>query len=124
MPLAVLALGYAGLIYGFAALEAHGTLRTGRWASRLGAMSYPLYLAHAPLVYEFSRFFPPRMSGIAIAACAVLGTIVIVATSGLLAFTVDLPLQRALRQARFRTDKIQAKVRASFCEQKEAKKLL
>jgi len=42
IPLA--ALGYAAVLYGLVVLEAGNLFRCGKWALRLGAMSYPCLL--------------------------------------------------------------------------------
>jgi|GEM_PF-1314042 peptidoglycan/LPS O-acetylase OafA/YrhL len=91
IPLA--ALGYAAVLYGLVVLEAGNLFRCGKWALRLGAMSYPLYISHAPLLDLLARLLPTA-SGFAIAA--MLATIYAVCV--FLTFAIDRPLQRILRR--------------------------
>ncbi|WP_284259772.1 acyltransferase family protein [Acidocella aquatica] len=88
IPLA--ALGYALLLYGLVVLEACQLFRCGQWAQRLGAMSYPLYIAHMPLIVLLGWMLPAHT-----AAPAILAAIYLVGI--ILTFYVDRPLQRALR---------------------------
>ena len=94
IPLA--ALGYALLLYGLVVLEACRLFRCGRWALRLGAMSYPLYIAHMPLILLLAWLLPGQ---VALTLAAVTLAAVILAAA-ILTFYVDRPLQRLLRGLR------------------------
>ncbi len=88
IPLA--ALGYALFLYGIVALETCGLFRCGKWGVRLGAMSYPLYIAHMPLFALLGWLLPGHAGSLAMFAGAYLAAMI-------LTFYIDRPLQRALR---------------------------
>jgi peptidoglycan/LPS O-acetylase OafA/YrhL len=79
------AAGFGALILGLAVLERQGSLRPSAWAGRLGAISYPLYILHAPLLVALARFGPAELA-VVFALCA------------LASFGFDQPAQRLLRK--------------------------
>jgi peptidoglycan/LPS O-acetylase OafA/YrhL len=87
LPLA--SLGYALFLYGLVVLEARGLFRCGRWALRLGGMSYPLYIAHMPLIALLGWMLPGQ---------AILPLAVIALAAVILTFYVDRPVQRFLHR--------------------------
>lgn len=89
LPLA--SLGYALFFYGLVVLEARQFFRCGRWTLRLGAMSYPLYIVHMPLILLVGWMLPSH---------TVLTLAVITLAAFVLTFYVDRPLQRLLRGLR------------------------
>jgi exopolysaccharide production protein ExoZ len=92
-------LAFAAVILGLAGLERHGVLRFGRTARRLGAMSYPLYILHAPLLLIVTVHTQGRTYGLpTLYVFALLGLVSIYALSALFAFGVDQPIQRLLRR--------------------------
>jgi peptidoglycan/LPS O-acetylase OafA/YrhL len=94
-----LALSLALLILGLAGLERHGTLRLGRLAAWLGALSYPLYLLHEPLMLAASLTLPPlRLHSFALYLFFALGLAAIYAVTAAVTFGFDQPIQRALRR--------------------------
>lgn len=99
-PLAVLSLGYAGIIFGFSMLERCDVLRLGKWANRLGAISYPLYISHAPLVYFLDAHIGASHHTAALHIIFFSAVAVIYGVAIFLAFGVDRPIQRALRRVR------------------------
>ncbi len=94
--LAVLSLGYAGVMFGLAMLERCGIFRLGKWAAWAGAVSYPLYISHSPLLNCLDAIFPPPLrTNILVEA----GSLILVYGVAIgLAFAVDRPLQRRLRK--------------------------
>jgi peptidoglycan/LPS O-acetylase OafA/YrhL len=90
---------FAAIITGFSILERNGAFRTGRLARRMGAMSYPLYILHAPIVLLFDmhmvglKLQGPGLWGLSAAILAV-----IYAVSAFFTFLVDQPMQRWLRR--------------------------
>jgi peptidoglycan/LPS O-acetylase OafA/YrhL len=99
-PLApVIALGFGALMAGLAGLERAGALSVGRWAGRLGAASYPLYILHFPLLQLFSRQLgSPFALGLpelyVVFGLECLGLVLL---AYLAAVLLDQPLQRLLR---------------------------
>ena len=95
----VVGAGLGAMLLGFGGLERAGVLRTGRWALRAGAVSYPLYILHAVLVLLLGAALRGvRLDGAgvyALAAGLLLGILVVSAAA---AFGIDQPLQRRLRR--------------------------
>ena len=95
---------YAAIILGCATLERDGAIRfgprAGRFAALAGAVSYPLYLVHLPVLDVVAHALGP--SGIAARLGPDLTFATLLAASVLaglvLALAVDQPLQRALRR--------------------------
>ncbi len=98
LPLA--AVGYGLLLYGLVVLEARELFRCGKWAVRLGAMSYPLYISHQPVIALVSHLIPSPGFGPVALTILCLGTVAaIYAACFVLTFHADRPLQRFLRRA-------------------------
>lgn len=91
----VLALALLGL----AGLERAGGFRLGRWAGWLGAISFPIYIFHEPLMLLITNELHPgqhhRLGLYAMFVAITAGTLA-VATA--VAFLFDQPVQRALRR--------------------------
>ena len=96
LNLAVLALGYAGVMFGLAMLEHCGILRLGKWAARAGAVSYPLYISHSPLLLAADTLLPAHWRANILVEGVLL--LLIYALAIWLTFNVDRPLQRLLRR--------------------------
>jgi peptidoglycan/LPS O-acetylase OafA/YrhL len=98
----VVSLGFAAVILGLATLERHGALRLGRWASRLGAISYPLYILHTSMMLIFDEcchgWLKLGTAGLYALFLGGLAGIYLVAM--LAAFGIDQPLQRWLRRGK------------------------
>jgi peptidoglycan/LPS O-acetylase OafA/YrhL len=77
-------------------LERCGIFRLGKWAAWAGAVSYPLYISHSPLLNCLDAIFPPPLrTNILVEA----GSLILVYGVAIgLAFAVDRPLQRRLRK--------------------------
>lgn len=93
-----LAFALATVIFAIARLEAAGLLRFGRWARRLGLMSYALYILHAPLMLLFDK----SATGLKLASPALLAltfavSLALYAAAAAATFWFDQPLQRRLR---------------------------
>ena len=96
LDLAVLSLGYAGVMFGFAMLERCGIFRLGKWAAWAGAISYPLYISHSLPLLAADKLLPaPLRANILVEGVLLL---LIYAVAIWLAFNVDRPLQRMLRR--------------------------
>ena len=92
--------GYGSLMLGLASLERAGHIRLGRWAAVMGIVSYPLYIVHVPVIDAVSKVLetvgrPPAMGQNTVFILYVTGS---VAASLVLAYAVDRPLRRLLRQ--------------------------
>ena len=102
MPLFMLlmAIVIGGNILGLALLERHGVIRLGKYAAWAGAMSYPIYLFHEPvLLLVINRTFPwglHHMLSLYVRCGAMIAVILVVAA--LVTFLYDQPVQRALRR--------------------------
>ncbi|OYV40724.1 MAG: hypothetical protein B7Z81_01760 [Acidocella sp. 20-61-6] len=87
------------VLLGLATLERHGALRLGRWASRLGAISYPLYILHTSMMLIFDEcchgWLKLGTAGLYALFLGGLAGIYLVAM--LAAFGIDQPLQHWLR---------------------------
>jgi peptidoglycan/LPS O-acetylase OafA/YrhL len=98
----VIALGYGGIIFAFASFEtlpkASKTSLKHPAAAWLGALSYPLYVVHAPMILLLDKILPNRPQEAALNATLALFLIIIYATAGLMAFAIDRPLQKRLRR--------------------------
>ncbi|HUW80837.1 MAG TPA: acyltransferase [Acidocella sp.] len=95
------AVGYAAVLYAVAVLEALGVFRLGKWAVWLGAMSYPLYISHEPLVFVVARTLQGRhLHEPALYAIGFVALVAIFAAGMFLTFYVDRPAQRFLRRLR------------------------
>jgi len=92
--------GIGLVILGFATLERSGALRLSGWARSLGAMSYPLYILHMPLMVYADGWFwgHVHLHGAALFAfgAAYLGGIYLICAA--VAFLFDRPLQKTLRR--------------------------
>ncbi|MDE8345486.1 MAG: acyltransferase [Acidocella sp.] len=102
----VLAAGFAGVILGLAWLERAGVIKLGARARLLGAMSYPLYIVHMPLMLlvdvqcgKWLRLGPVALYVFAFACVAGIYAIIWAAT-----ICLDQPVQRYV-SARFWTKK-------------------
>ncbi len=94
-----MALALASLIGGLAGLERCSVLRLGGWAAWLGAMSYPLYVFHMPLLLLAAHVLPlGRFHGglLYLHFSLTIGYILLV--SALVTVLFDQPVQRALRR--------------------------
>ena len=100
-PIHVVFMGtaFAGIIGGLAGLERLGAFRLGRWAGRLGAISYPLYVLHMPLMILVSNELPLGwFRAVGLYLHFTLLTVFILAVSALATALFDQPVQRALRR--------------------------
>ena len=87
----------AAIILGLSGLEEAGWLRPYRHAKRLGAMSYPLYILHVPLIFAADQMFPAyRFSTVGLYIGLFIGVAIIYAVTVIITFGFDRPLQRAL----------------------------
>lgn len=87
-------------ILGLANLERCGVFRTGRLATALGSVSYPLYILHMPLiVVVITQFHLPKLHMTGLYTALLGGTVIVYAISAAATFWLDQPLQRWLRQA-------------------------
>ena len=85
----------ATIILGLAGLERHNILRLGRTATLLGAMSYPLYMLHEPLMLILDQEFGQlKLSQFGLYVLLVIGLVVILGVSAVVTFGFDRPLQR------------------------------
>jgi len=92
-------LGYAALIVGLAGLERNGVLRLDKKARWLGAISYPLYILHTPLLLVFhSHAAVLKLPPVGLYVLFFLGCAAIYAIAAAVAFCIDQPLQRRLRR--------------------------
>jgi peptidoglycan/LPS O-acetylase OafA/YrhL len=99
-----LAFGFGALILGMANLERSGGLQLGKYARRLGAMSYPLYILHSAIMTVFIKLAggPLEAAGFRLGNAGsyeflLASAAAIYAISAAIAFGVDQPLQRLLR---------------------------
>jgi peptidoglycan/LPS O-acetylase OafA/YrhL len=94
------AAGCASLLLGIAGLDRQHGRPAGPRTRFLGALTYPLYILHIPLIFAFDRFFWNTFSlrpfGLFILFTMV--TTIIVLTSAVVTKYIDIPLQRALRR--------------------------
>ncbi len=91
--------GVGATLLGLAGLERASVLRTGRWARRAGALSYPLYILHAVVVLLVSVPLGGRhFASFGVYALAAGLLVAILGVSAGAAFGIDQPLQRWLRQ--------------------------
>jgi len=92
----------AACILGLALLEWYGILRLGKYATWAGAMSYPLYIFHEPVLLVIDNNLPwgqhHRFGLYAHFIGIAAGTFILVA---LVTFLLDQPLQRWLRRIRW-----------------------
>lgn len=100
-----IALSLGAIIFALGALERAGILRISLWWSRFGAMSYPLYMIHPPVIFLMSIFFyyhaDMRMYFSPDALFTLLLTISLILTVAV-TFLFDRPVQRMLRKLRFK----------------------
>ena len=94
-----MAAALAVLLLGLAGLERAGGFRLGRWAGWLGAISYPVYIFHEPVMLVITNELHWGQYGtiglythFALLCGAILGL------SALVTFLFDQPVQRALRR--------------------------
>ncbi|TWB46128.1 acyltransferase family protein [Nitrospirillum pindoramense] len=86
------------LMLGLAGLERHGVLRGGRLARRAGALSYPLYVIHMPLLLALEITLPKlALSGPALLGALVAVLALIYLSAWLITALFDQPVQRLLR---------------------------
>ena len=86
---------------GLAGLERHGLLRLGRKAAWLGALSYPLYICHEPLMLLYQQEFAGAKFGrLGLYLFFLGGAAAIFAISAAVTFLFDRPIQRLLRVRR------------------------
>ena len=92
--------GFGAILVGCTAAERAATWRLGRWATVLGAATYPTYLVHLLVVERASAMAPaPSLGWLTPADVLLLGTIIASVAAGLfLAYAVDRPIQRVLKQ--------------------------
>jgi exopolysaccharide production protein ExoZ len=102
-PSPVFALGMACVLgvamLGLAGLERAGGFTLGRFAGWLGAMSYPIYVFHEPVLLVISNALPwgqHHTPGLYLRFIAIVAAILTVAA--LVTFLFDQPLQRFLRR--------------------------
>jgi peptidoglycan/LPS O-acetylase OafA/YrhL len=96
-----LAISFAlgAIMLGLAGLERLGVFRLGRRAGWLGAMSYPLYVVHMPILLLADNALHWGMFGArGLYAHFVLLNAGILAVAALMTFLFDQPLQRGLRR--------------------------
>lgn len=102
-------IGIAAVIVGLAGLERCGALAFDALASRLGAMSYPLYILHGVFLFQFEQYVEHRFQlhsfGLGLFAIFVLAVLYVVIA--MITFGIDQPLQRLLRRL-FREGRIPA----------------
>lgn len=90
---------FASIMLGLAGLERHDILRLGRTATILGAMSYPLYIMHEPLMLIMDIRIPKlKLDIMGLYALFLFGLVVIFAVSAAVTFFFDRPVQRFLRR--------------------------
>ena len=100
----VYGLAYAAVILGCAVLERAGAFRFGRRGTRaaslMGAVSYPLYLVHLPVLDVAARILGQGGTAARIGPDATFAVLLASAVAGgaVLALAVDQPLQRLLRR--------------------------
>jgi exopolysaccharide production protein ExoZ len=98
-----MAAAMACIIGGLAGLERCGVIRLGRYAAWAGAMSYPIYLFHEPLMMIAGVHYPNmalRMP--ALYAYFAVMVAVTLPVAALAAFLFDMPVQRILRRLTIR----------------------
>jgi peptidoglycan/LPS O-acetylase OafA/YrhL len=94
-----MAFSFACILFGLAWLERLALLRPGKFAARLGAMSYPLYILHMPILLLAANAFSwlhlplPGLYALFAAYLAAIYTLTWAAT-----VYFDQPIQRALRR--------------------------
>ncbi len=95
----LMACGLAMLLLGLAGLERHGWLRLGRWAERAGALSYPLYILHAPLLLAWDQFSRAlKLSLLDLYGLSFVGLLTLYLAAAAVTFWYDQPLQRQFRR--------------------------
>ncbi|WP_039885192.1 acyltransferase [Acidocella sp. MX-AZ02] len=98
----VLSLGFGAVVLGLAALETAGAIRPTALATRLGAISYPLYILHGSFLALFTALAAPSRLHLGQGGqyALLLGAMLaIYALSAAAAFFIDQPLQRRRRRA-------------------------
>lgn len=89
----------AALLLGVAGLERNGKLRLPRLAATLGALSYPLYILHTPLMLVFhTNAAHLRFGGFGMYFLFLAGLVVIYAASQFVTVFYDQPIQKGLRR--------------------------
>ena len=97
----------AANILGLAALERNGTIRLGKYAIWAGAMSYPLYIFHEPLLLLINNNIPLGQYHLPALYICLLATITTILTAtALVTFLYDQPAQRCLRHVDRRAKKL------------------
>ena len=100
-PLFMLGMAFviAGNILGLALLERHRIIRLGKYAAWAGAMSYPLYIFHEPVMLIITNSLPwgqHHAPGLYLRFAAI--TAATLAIAALVTFAYDQPLQHQLRR--------------------------
>jgi exopolysaccharide production protein ExoZ len=90
--------GFAALILGLAVLERAGTLNPGPLAGRLGALSYPLYVLHVPLLLAIGAPLTGRLHLGLVGLYGLLAAVLVIvySASALLTDWFDRPVRRRL----------------------------
>lgn len=95
----LMAILLAAALLGLAGLERAGAFTLGRWAGWLGAISYPLYIFHAPVFLIVSNNLHLGLHhapGLYLRLAALISAIFLIAA--LVTFLFDQPVQRGLRR--------------------------
>lgn len=88
----------SSIMLGLAGLERHNILRLGKTASILGAMSYPLYMVHEPLMLVMDQEIPDlKLSLMGLYGLFAFGLAVIFSVAAGVTFFFDKPVQSLLR---------------------------
>jgi exopolysaccharide production protein ExoZ len=96
-----LAAAIAAIILGLAALERQAFLRPHPQSYRFGAVSYPLYVLHVPVVLLVIQFVPPRQfTTLALYGLGAAITALVLSAAALATLLFDQPVQRWLRWQR------------------------
>ena len=89
----------AALLLGVVGLERHGKLRLPRFAGTLGALSYPLYILHEPLLLVFhNNVANLKLGRFSLYLLFLAGLVVIYAVSQSVSLFYDQPIQRKFRR--------------------------
>lgn len=92
-----MAAALACVISGLAGLERHGAIRLGRYAGWAGALSYPLYLFHEPLLLIAEHCTGNALHMPALYLYFAVMAVISLTVAALVAFLFDLPIQHLLR---------------------------
>ena len=90
----------AANILGLGAMERSGAIRLGKYAVWAGAMSYPLYIFHEPILLLINNNIPLGQYHLpALYACLLATITAILTVTALVTFLYDQPVQRLLKRA-------------------------